>query len=68
MNESQFIVEVYEIAEQFNPDIDHTTPYKEVVKELKAIKDKALRMDIIVSSFQPEPELFPIHERRQGQL
>ena len=68
MNEAQFIVEVYEIAEQFNPDINHTTPYKEVVKELKAIKDKAMRWEIIVSSFKPEPELFPLKDRRQGQL
>ena len=31
--------------------------FQDILKELKSIKDKALRMDIIVSSFRPEPEL-----------
>ena len=43
------------------------------------MKDKAMRWEIIVSSFKPEPELFPVRqtlkeararqaEQRQGEL
>ena len=68
MNQTQFIAEVYVLASEFNPDINHTTSYKEVVKELEGIKDKAMRMDILVSSLKPEPQLPNFSQRRQGQL
>ena len=76
MNDSQFISEVYAIARASNPDLNIHSSFQEVVKELADIKDKALRMDIIVSSFKSEPELPHIHRptlretqaRRQGQL
>ena len=60
MKQSQFIAEVYGIAWASNPDLDDSSSFQDVLKELQSIKDKALRMDIIVSSFKPEPELFPI--------
>ena len=68
MNQSKFIEEVYGVAFASNPDLDEASSFQEVLKELTEIKDKAMRWEIIVSSFKPEPELFPIHERRQGQL
>ena len=68
MNQTQFISEVYEIAWASNPDLNHSSSFQEVLKELADIKDKAMRWEIIISSFKPEPELFPIKERRQGQL
>ena len=79
MNDFDFIHEVYEICKAYNPDIDNSSLYKEVLMQLTAMKDQALRMDIIVSSFKPEPELFPVRqtladararqaEQRQGQL
>ena len=74
LSSSQFIDEVYEICKVYNPDIVEASSFKEVLMQLTAMKDQALRMDIIVSSFKPEPELFPItneilnKERRQGQL
>ena len=57
MNQAQFIAEVYGVAWASNPDLDEASSFQEIIKELESIKDKALRMDIIVSSFKPEPEL-----------
>ena len=75
MNKEQFVIEVQKIATQSNPDLVNSTSYEDVVKELASIKDKAMRWEIIVSSFKPEPELFPLRPtlreteaRRQGQL
>ena len=68
MTQAQFIAEVYEIAWSSNPDLDHSSSFQDVIKELRAIKDKAMRWEILTSSFKPEPELFPLRERRQGQL
>ena len=79
LSSSQFIDKVYEICKAYNPDIVEASSFKEVLMQLTAMKDQALRMDIIVSSFKPEPELFPVRqtladararqaEQRQGQL
>ena len=68
MTQAEFIAECYSVAWASNPDLDDSSSFQDVVKELQAMKDKAMRWEIIVSSFKPEPELFPIKERRQGQL
>ena len=79
MNQTQFVAEVFQIASTYNPDIDDSTSFQDVLKELTELKDKALRWEIIVSSFKPEPELFPVRqtladararqaEQRQGQI
>ena len=79
LSSSQFIDEVYEICKAYNPDIVEASSFKEVLEQLQIIKDKAMRWEIIVSSFKPEPELFPVRqtlkearerqaEQRQGQL
>ena len=75
MTDAKFIAEVYAVAWASNPDIDDSTSFQDVLKELQSIKDKAMRWEIIVSSFKPEPELFPVRPtlketqaRRQGQL
>ena len=71
--------EVLKIASQYNPDLVNSTSYEDVLKDLGDMKDKAMRWEIIVSSFKPEPELFPVRqtlaeararqaEQRQGQL
>ena len=57
MNNSEFKAEVYAVAWASNPDLDEASSFQDILKELQSIKDKALRMDIIVSSFRPEPEL-----------
>ena len=68
MTQAEFVAECYSVAWASNPDLDDSSSFQDVVKELQAIKDKAMRWEIIISSFKPEPELFPIKERRQGEL
>ena len=79
MNQAEFIEKVYGVAFASNPDLDEASSFQEVLKELTEIKDKAMRWEIIISSFKPEPELFPVRqtlkdararqaEQRQGQL
>ena len=79
MTQEQFAIEVLKIASQYNPDLVNSTPYEDVLKDLGTMKDKALRWEIIVGSFKPEPELFPVRQTlkearerqaatRQGQL
>ena len=79
MTQAEFIEKVYGVAFASNPDLDEASSFQEVLKELTEIKDKAMRWEIIVSSFKPEPELFPVRqtlkdararqaEQRQGQL
>ena len=68
MTQAEFIAEVYGVAWASNPDLNDSSSFEDVLKELQSIKDKALRMDIIVSSFRPEPELPNLAARRQGQL
>ena len=68
MTQVEFVAECYSVAWASNPDLDDSSSFEEIVKELQSIKDKALRMDIIVSSFRPEPELPNLAARRQGQL
>ena len=62
MTQEQFVIEVQKIATQSNPDLVNSTSYEDVVKELASMKDKAMRWEIIVSSFKPEPELFPVRQ------
>ncbi len=68
MNQAEFIAECYSVAWESNPDLDEASSFEDVIKQLRTIKEKAMRWEIIVSSFKPEPELFPIKERRIGQL
>ena len=68
MTQVEFVAECYSVAWASNPDLDEASSFQEILKELQSIKDKAMRWEIIISSFKPEPELFPIKERRQGQL
>jgi len=77
MNQSKFISEVYAIAWASNPDLNESSTFQEVLQELGSLKDKALRWEIIVNSFKPDPQLFPINKRpslrdtqarRQGEL
>ena len=79
MNQTQFVAEVYQVASASNPDLDDSSSFQDVVKDLEDMKDKAMRWEILRSSFKPEPELFPVRqtladararqaEQRQGQL
>ena len=68
MNQAEFIAVVFGVAWASNPDLDDSSSFQEIVKELQSLKDKAMRWEIIVSSFKPEPELPNFAARRQGQL
>ena len=79
MNQEQFVAEVYKVASASNPDLNDSSSFQDVLKELQSYKDKAMRWEIIASSFKPEPELFPVRqtlaeararqaEQRQGEL
>ena len=79
MTQAEFIEKVYGVAFASNPDLDEASSFQDILKELTELKDKAMRWEIIVSSFKPEPELFPVRqtlkeararqaEQRQGQL
>ena len=57
MTQVEFVAECYSVAWASNPDLDDSSSFEDILQELQSIKDKALRMDIIVSSFRPEPEL-----------
>ena len=57
MNETELINKVYLLANRSNPDIDDTTSFQDVLKELSSCIDKALKLDIISAAFKPEPQL-----------
>ena len=57
MTQAEFVAECYSVAWDSNPDLDDSSSFQDVIKELQAIKDKAMRWEIIVSSFKPEPQL-----------
>ena len=62
MDKEQFVIEVQKIAMQSNPDLVNSSSYDDVLKELTELKDKAMRWEILKSSFKPEPELFPVRQ------
>ena len=75
MTQAEFIAEVYGVAWSSNPDLNSSSLQEEILEELRAMKDRSMRWEIIVSSFKPEPELFPVRPtlrdtqaRRQGEL
>ena len=57
MTQEQFVIEVQKVAMQSNPDLVNSTSYEDVLKELTELKDKAMRWEILRSSFKPEPQL-----------
>ena len=62
MNQTQFVAEVYQVVSASNPDIDDSTSFQDVLKQLTSMKDESLRWGILRSSFKPEPELFPVRQ------
>ena len=80
MTETTLINKVYDIAKCYDPDVDDSTSFQDLVQLLELMKTKALKYEILESAFKkPEPELFPVRqtladararqaEQRQGQL
>ena len=80
MTETTLINKVYDIAKCYDPDLDDSTSFQDLVQLLELMKTKALKYEILESAFKkPEPELFPVRqtlaeararqaEQRQGEL
>jgi len=56
INSQQFISKVYEISWGYNPDLDDSSSFKEVLENLCKMKDSALKMELIQSTIK-EPQL-----------
>tara|TARA_B100000886_G_scaffold273300_1_gene197235 strand:- start:1758 stop:1979 length:222 start_codon:yes stop_codon:yes gene_type:complete len=67
LTSSQFIGEVREICWNYNPEIDESSSFMEVLAQLHKMKDSALKMELIESTIK-EPQLPNFAEQRQGQL
>ena len=57
MTETTLINKVYLIANGYDPDVDDTTSFQDIVRTLEEMKDKALKFEILESAFKPEPQL-----------
>ena len=58
MTQTEFVAEVYGIAFEINPNLNHSTSFQDVVEELHKNKEKAIRWDILQAAFDlPKPEL-----------
>ena len=57
MTETTLINKVYDIAQCYDPDVDDTTSFQDLVQLLELMKDKALKFEILESAFRPEPQL-----------
>ena len=57
MTETTLINKVYDIAQCYDPDVDDTTSFQDLVQLLELMKDKALKFEILERSFKPEPQL-----------
>ena len=63
MNEHTLIEKIYQIAQAFDPDVDDSTSFQDLLQDLELMKDKALKFEILENTFKPEPQLPVIKER-----
>ena len=57
MTETTLINKVYDIAQCYDPDVDDTTSFQDIVQLLELMKDKALKFELLEHAFRPEPQL-----------
>ena len=57
MTETTLINKVYDIANGYDPDVDDTTSFQDIVRTLEEMKDKALKFELLEHAFKPEPQL-----------
>ena len=57
MTETTLINKVYDIAQCYDPDVDDTTSFQDIVQLLELMKDKALKFELLEHAFKPEPQL-----------
>tara|TARA_R100000655_G_scaffold5234_1_gene16170 strand:+ start:642 stop:869 length:228 start_codon:yes stop_codon:yes gene_type:complete len=63
MNEHTLIDKIYQIAQAFDPDVDDSTSFQDLLQDLELMKDKALKFEILENTFKPEPQLPVIKEK-----
>ena len=63
MNEHTLIAKIYQIAQAFDPDVDDSTSFQDLLQDLELMKDKALKFEILENTFKPEPQLPVIKEK-----
>ena len=58
MTDTALINKVYDIAKCYDPDVDDSTSFQDIVQLLELMKTKALKYEILESAFKkPEPQL-----------
>ncbi len=63
MTNTELINKVYAIANCYDPDVDDSTSFQDIVQLLELMKTKALKFEILESAFKkPEPQLPEIHQ------
>ena len=63
MNEHTLIDKLYLIAQAFDPDLNEDTSFEDLIQLFNLMKDKALKFEILESTFKPEPQLPVIREK-----
>ena len=64
MTETTLINTIYAIAIGYDPDVDDSTSFQDIVKTLEKMKDSALKYELFLSSFNSstEPQLPRINQ------
>lgn len=58
MTDTALINKVYDIAKCYDPDVDDSTSFQDLVQLLELMKTKALKYEILESALKkPEPQL-----------
>ena len=57
MTDTVFLDKIYQIAQCYDPDVDETTSFQDLVQLLELMKDKALKFELLEHAFRPEPQL-----------
>ena len=57
MTDTALINKVYDIAKCYDPDVDDSTSFQDIIQLLELMKTKALKYEILESAFKPEPQL-----------
>lgn len=57
MSDTVFLDKIYQIAQCYDPDVDETTTFIDLVQLFELMKDKALKFELLEHAFKPEPQL-----------
>ena len=62
MTDTVFLDKIYQIAQCYDPDVDETTSFQDLVQLLELMKDNALKFELLEHAFRPEPQLPRINQ------